>query len=86
MFENSFNSNALPVPLLRQVYVGLFFCTFSVSFFSFFFRLLVWPLGALLAPTWPVLAANLAPKTLPKSRFLRVQEASYLKIAEEVKI
>ena len=40
----------------------------------------------LLGPTWSVWEANLAPKTEPKSRFLDVQEGTYLKIAENVKI
>ena len=40
----------------------------------------------LLGPTWSVSEANLAPKTEPKSRFLDVQEGTYLKIAENVKI
>ena len=53
MFENSYNSIALPVPLLRQVYVGLFFCTF----FGVLFRLLF------LSPcfaSWPPLGVTMA--------------------------
>ena len=40
----------------------------------------------ILGPKWSASEANLAPKTEPKSRFLDVQEGTYLKIAENVKI
>ena len=53
MLENSFNSNALPVPLLRQVYVGLFFGTF----FGVFFQL---PFSSPFLASWPSLGPNMA--------------------------
>ena len=91
---NDPHGNALPVLLLRQVYVGVFFLFFFVVFFHvflvLFFRLLSvasWaPSRRLLGPTSSVSEANLAPKTEPKSRFLDVQEGTYLKIAENMKI
>ena len=53
MFENSSNSIALPVPLLRQVYVGLFFGTF---FGVIFCPLFSSPFFA----SWPPLGAHMA--------------------------
>ena len=67
-----------------------FFVVFFHVFLVLFFRLLSvasWaPSRRLLGPTSSVSEANLAPKTKPKSRFLDVQEGTYLKRAENVKI
>ena len=74
-----------------------FFCSdrfFLLSFSMFFsmcsfgsFSVGSWaPSRCLSRPTSSVSEANLAPKTEPKSRFLDVQEGTYLKIAENVKI
>ena len=53
MFENSYNSIALPVPLLRQVYVGLFLGTF----FGVLFRPLF---SSPFFASWPPLDPNMA--------------------------
>ena len=83
---NGPHRNALPVLLLRQVFFVVFFHVFLVLFFRLLSVASWAPSRRLLGPTSSVSEANLAPKTEPKSRFLDVQEATYLKIAENVKI
>ena len=61
-------------------------CNFLMLFFGWKLKGNKNTFLGVLGPTWSVSEANLAPKTEPKSRFLDVQEGTYLKIAENVKI